>query len=201
VASHSWWYVARAGGLVAWGLVVASCVWGLLHATRALGRRPTPAWMLSTHRYLGALAVVFTGVHVLGLVADSYVHFGITEVLLPLASSWHPVAVAWGIVAMWLLVAVEGTSLARQHLPQHIWRGIHLLSYPILALTTVHMLSSGTDARSLVPETVAVALGVVAVFGAAVLLVWRSAPKTRAESGTPGPPAPPGTPAPLVTNG
>jgi len=141
--------------------------------------------MLSTHRYLGALAVVFTGVHVLGLVADSYVHFGITDVLLPLASSWHPVAVAWGVVGMWLLLAVEGTSLARQHLPQHVWRGIHLLSYPILALTTVHLLSAGTDAKSLVPETVAVALGVFAVFGAAALLTWRSAPKTRADVGTP----------------
>lgn len=179
MASHTWWYVARAGGLVAWGLVLASCVWGLLHATRALGRRPTPAWMLSTHRYVGALAVVFTGVHILGLVADSYVSFGIDEVLVPFASSWHPVAVAWGVVAMWMLVAVEGTSLAREHLPQHVWRGIHLLSYPILAFTTVHLLAAGTDAKSLLPETLAVAVGVVTVFGAALLVTWRSAPKAR----------------------
>lgn len=179
MAGHFWWYVARAGGLVAWGLVLASCVWGLLHATRALGRRPTPAWMLSTHRYLGALAVVFTGVHILGLVADSYVHFGVTDVLVPLTASWHPLAVAWGIVGMYMLVAVEATSLAREHIPQQIWRGIHLLSYPILAVTTVHLLTAGTDAKSVVPETLAVAIGVVAVFGAALLLTWRSAPKTR----------------------
>ena len=25
MASHFWWYAARAGGLVAWGLIVASC--------------------------------------------------------------------------------------------------------------------------------------------------------------------------------
>ena len=181
MAGHTWWYVARAGGLVAWGLVVASCVWGLLHATRALGRRPTPAWMLSTHRYLGALAVVFAGVHVLGLLADSFVQFSIVDVLVPFATSWHPAAVAWGIVGMWLLVAVEGTSLARQHLPQHIWRGIHLSSYAVFALVTVHMLSAGTDAKSIVPETLAVVLGVVAVFGAALLLTWRSAPKMRAD--------------------
>jgi DMSO/TMAO reductase YedYZ heme-binding membrane subunit len=183
VTSHTWWYVARAGGLVAWGLVLASCIWGLLHATRALGRTPTPAWMLSTHRYLGALAVVFTGVHMVGLFADGYVTFGVPELLLPFASSWHPVAVAWGVVAMWMLVAVEGTSLARQHLPQNVWRGIHLLSYPILALTTVHLLSAGTDATSIVPETLAVALGVLAVFGAALLVTWRSAPKVRAPHG------------------
>lgn len=133
--------------------------------------------MLSTHRYLGALAVVFTGVHVLGLVADDYVHFGLTDVLVPFASSWHPAAVAWGVVGMWLLLAVEGTSLARQHLPQHVWRGIHLSSYPLFALVTVHMLSAGTDSSDVVPETIAVAIGVAAVFGAALLLTWRSAPK------------------------
>jgi len=88
-------------------------------------------------------------------------------------------------VGMWLLLAVEGTSLARQHLPQNVWRGIHLLSYPILALTTVHLLSAGTDAKSLVPETMAVALGILAVFGAAVLLTWRSAPKTRTDARPP----------------
>jgi hypothetical protein len=46
-------------------------------------------------------------------------------------------------------------------------------------------LSAGTDAKSLVPETLAVALGVVAVFGAALLVTWRSAPKVRAPLGDP----------------
>ena len=39
--------------------MLASCTWGLLHALRAFGRRPSPAWMLSTHRYLSALALTF----------------------------------------------------------------------------------------------------------------------------------------------
>ena len=66
---HLTWYAARASGLVAWGLVLASIVWGLLLATRVLGRRPTPAWLLSLHRYLGALAVAFVGVHVGAILA------------------------------------------------------------------------------------------------------------------------------------
>ena len=70
--------------------------------------------MLDVHRFLGGLAAVFVGVHVIGLLLDSFVAFGPTDVLVPLASSWHPVAVAWGIVAMYLLVAVELTSLGRR---------------------------------------------------------------------------------------
>ena len=96
MSSHFWWYVARAGGLVAWGLVVASCTWGLLHALRSFGRRPSPSWMLSTHRYLSTLAIVFVGVHVVAILADSYVQFSLADVLVPMVSSWHPVAVGVG---------------------------------------------------------------------------------------------------------
>jgi DMSO/TMAO reductase YedYZ heme-binding membrane subunit len=195
VSSHFWWYVARAGGLVAWGLVVASCAWGLLHALRAFGRRPSPAWMLSTHRYLGALAVVFVGVHVVAILIDSYVQFSVADVLLPFVSPWHPVAVAWGIVGMYVLLAVEITSLLRARLTPTLWRGVHVLSYVLLALVTIHLLAAGTDATDLLPTTSAVLIGVAAVFGAAMLLTWRTAPRVRTvrtvRAVTTGAPAPP----------
>jgi predicted ferric reductase len=186
VSSHIWWYVARASGLVAWGLVVASCTWGLLHAIRAFGRRPSPLWMLSTHRYLSALAIAFVAVHVVAIVADDFVHFGIVDVFVPMTSSWHPLAVAWGIVSMYVLLVVEGTSLARSHLSPSAWRGIHMLSYVLLAMVTIHLLTAGTDANDLLPAASGVLIGVAAVFGCAMLLTWRTAPKLRtvaAESG------------------
>ena len=77
------WYVARSSGIVAWALILATIVWGLLLATKVLGRRPTPAWLLSLHRYLGALAVAFVGVHVGAILLDSYTNFGVTDVLVP----------------------------------------------------------------------------------------------------------------------
>jgi predicted ferric reductase len=182
MADHLWWYTARAGGLVAWGLVVASCTWGLLLAlrVRVLGTTPvSPAWTLSLHRWLGALAVTFTGVHALALVADDYVEFGVDDVLVPYATSWHPGAVAWGIVGLYLLAAIEVTSVLRKHVGPRTWRTIHLLSYVLLGVTTIHLLTAGTDSTALLPEALAVVAGMVAVFGTAMLLTWRSAPRTR----------------------
>src|ERR1700682_5890473 len=127
--SHLWWYTARAAGLVAWALLTASVVWGLALSTHVLGRKPRPVWLLDLHRALGGLAVIFTGIHVVGIMLDSYVHFGLSEVLVPLASAWHPVAVAWGIVAFYLLTAVEVTSLARRRLPNRFWRRVHFASF------------------------------------------------------------------------
>lgn len=184
MSSHFWWYVARAGGLVAWALVLASCTWGLLHALRAFGRRPSPSWMLSTHRYLSALAIAFVAVHVVAILVDSYVQFSIADVLVPLVSTWHPIAVAWGIVGMYVLVAVEVTSLVRARLSPKAWRAVHMLSYVLLALVTIHLLTAGTDAGDLLPATSAVLIGVATVFGAAMLLTWRTAPKVRANGPT-----------------
>lgn len=185
MSSHFWWYVARAGGIVAWALVLASCTWGLLHALRAFGRRPSPSWMLSTHRYLSALAIAFVAVHVVSILADSFVQFSLADVFVPMMSSWHPVAVAWGIVGMYVLVAVEVTSLARARLTPKVWRGVHMLSYVLLALVTIHFLTAGTDTNDLLPTTSIVLIGVATVFGAAMLLTWRTAPKVRASLAQP----------------
>ena len=167
------WYVARSSGIVAWVLILATIAWGLLLATKVLGRRPTPAWLLSLHRYLGALTVAFVGVHVGAILLDTYTDFGITDVLVPFTGSWHPAAVAWGIVGMYLLAAIEITSLLRHRLSKRAWHAVHLLSYFLFATTTVHMLTAGTDLKALVASTAAVMLGVAAVFGSVALYVWR----------------------------
>ena len=159
------WYAARSAGLVAWVLLATSVALGILLSSRVAGRRPSPAWLQSIHRYLGGLASIFVLVHVFGIVADTYVHFGVVDVLVPLASSWQPVAVAWGVVAMWLLVAVELTSLARASLPRAVWRWVHMSSYPLFLLASVHMLSAGTDATTAPVRAIAagLTLGVTAL--------------------------------------
>lgn len=140
-----WWYVARSGGLVAWWAASASVLWGLLLSTRVFQRRTPAAWLLGLHRFLGGLCVVFTAFHVAGLVADNYAHFGPAEVFVPLASRWHPVAVAWGVVALYLLLAVEVTSLAMRRLPRRLWRAVHSGSFAIFVLSGVHAFAAGTD--------------------------------------------------------
>jgi predicted ferric reductase len=159
------WCVARAGGLVAWGLAAAAVLWGLALSTRVLGRRPRPAWLFDLHRFLGGLALVFTGVHVLAVLADGYVHFSLVNVLVPLTGTWHPLAVAWGIVGLYLLLAVELTSLARRFVPLQLWRRVHYGSFVLFATTTMHALTAGTDRHS-----TAFLLGVAAVCGLLAVL-------------------------------
>ena len=140
-----WWYTARASGLVAWALLAASMLWGLALTTRAFAGKAAPRWLLDLHRWLGGLSVVFVGLHLATIAADSYEHFGLADLFVPMASAWHPGDVAWGVVALYLLVAVEATSLLRRKLPHKLWRAVHTLSFPLFVLSTVHALLAGTD--------------------------------------------------------
>ena len=98
------------------------------------------------HRFLGGLSVLFTAVHVAALIADNYVAFGPVDVLVPLAASWKPEPVAWGVVSMYLLAAVEGTSLVMKRMPRHWWRAVHLSSYALFWMAVIHGARAGTDA-------------------------------------------------------
>jgi predicted ferric reductase len=187
MSRHLAWYVSRATGIVSWGLIVATMLWGFCHATRVLGRRAHAWWMLGVHRFLGALTVVFVVVHVLALIADNYTTFALVDVAVPFASEWRALPVALGIVGLYLLLAVEITSVFQQHLPRPLWRHVHLASYGLFVAVTLHALTAGTDVADVLVGGVAVGIGTVAVLFGALAWVARSAPRDATSSGNRAP--------------
>ena len=187
------WYVDRSAGLVAWALLSASTVLGLLLSSRALGRRARPAWLQDLHRGVSALAVAFTGVHVAAAIADNHLAFGFAEVLVPFTSSWRPWAIAWGVVSTYLLLAVELTSLLRTHLPRAVWRRIHMLSFPLFITATAHGITAGTDLATTAGVATA-SLVTAAVAGLTALRVLDAS-----EGPVPHPHGPRTGPAPTTT--
>lgn len=163
-----WWYMSRSAGIVAWALCAASVLWGMALATRALGRNPTAPWLLDLHRFLGGLAVTFVGIHMVSLMLDPFVRFTVGDLLVPFASTqYRPGAVAWGVVAFYLLLAVEVTSLLKKRLPVGLWRQVHLTSYVLYAMATVHLLTAGTDRfNPALRWSVLVTVGAVVFFAA-----------------------------------
>lgn len=193
-ASKLWWYVSRSAGIVSWVLLALAVLWGLALSTRALGKRPAGPWLLDLHRFLGGLSVLFVVVHMLGLFLDTYEPFSLVELLVPYAKDWKPGPVAWGIVAFYVLLAVEATSLLKKHLPNRLWHGVHLASYALYAFATIHLLTAGTDRQNpLLRWSVIGSIGVVVFFtayrsiGPGRAASIRSAGKTKVTSGEPKP--------------
>lgn len=166
-----WWFVSRSSGIVAWALLTLSVCWGLFISTKAVAKASSPAWLLDLHRHLGGLAVIFTGIHLVGLVADNYVTFGWAETFIPMASTWKPGPVAFGIVGFYLLLAVELTSLAMKRLPRRLWRWVHRSSFVLYFVATYHAISAGTDSENQWFRIVALASINIVMFLTIVLIL------------------------------
>ncbi len=185
---QTWWYLARASGLVAWVLLVASLVMGILLATRALKPADRPAWLLAVHRSLSAGAICAVALHLAALVADSYVYFGWMEIFVPGSSGWKTSAVTVGVFAFYLLLAVQLTSLFMRRIPRRLWHWVHLTSYVMVWSVTVHAGMAGTDATNRVYQVVALALTIVAVAAAVLrILAGKHSPATRRPVTVPAP--------------
>lgn len=139
-----WWYVARAAGLLAAALLGASVLGGLLMGAR-LARGSTRVWIQDLHEFLGALAVVFTVMHLAAVLAADQLGIGLRELLVPFARPANPVAQGCGALAFYLLVAVVLTSWARALLPWRWWRRLHLLAFPLFGLVCGHTALAGSD--------------------------------------------------------
>lgn len=182
MAEHIWWYLARSAGMVTLALTAAAVIWGLLLSTRLIRNRSLPKWLLDLHRFLGGLGVLFLALHLGALIADSTVRFTAADLLVPLHSQWRPVAVAWGVVAAYLIVAVEVTSLAKRHLPRRVWARVHMSSFVVYVLSIVHAATAGTDASNRVFVVTAFVTSTVVVFLVLVRLIASRAARTRSSS-------------------
>jgi DMSO/TMAO reductase YedYZ heme-binding membrane subunit len=175
----TWWYVSRATGFVGWALLAASVLWGLFITNKTLRRSTAPAWVLDLHRHLGGLAVAFVAVHLAVLPLDTYTSWGWRDLFVPMASSWHPIPIAFGIVAFYALLAVEVSSLLGRRVPRTWWRRIHFLSFPLYIVASVHLFTAGTDGGNVVAQWTVVVVSTVIAALTAVRVRSATRPRDR----------------------
>ena len=176
------WYLTRGSGIVATILIVLAVLWGFLFSARETGRRLRPAWWLDLHNWLGGLALIFTGVHVVASFLDTASGIGFLQVFVPGTAQLDGWAVGWGVIATYLLGIVVFTTWPRRLGSRRWWRVLHLLSVIATALALLHAYQSGSDATQLVFR-VGLLVGVaVATYGAGLRLLSlapRSRPRAR----------------------
>ena len=174
-----WWFLSRSSGIVTWALLAATTLWGIFLSTRMLKPYDRPAWLRDLHTWLGTLTLLGTGLHIAAIMADSYVQFSVKDILVPMAATWKPLALAWGIVSMYILLAVQISSWAMKKIPRKLWRAIHFLSYGLFATTSIHSLSAGTDRSALLYQGFSIALITLVLGAIAIRIVYAGDPKTR----------------------
>lgn len=188
---HLWWYLSRSAGIVAWLMLTGSVLWGIVLASDLFPGWRNNAWLLAMHRWLASLTFVFAGAHIVALLFDTYARLRVLDVLLPFASPWRPTALAVGIVALYLLAAVELTALVMRRAGRRWWRDVHIVGYVVFWGVSVHAALAGTDAsKPLYLVTTLVALAAV-VFAASYRVLSHHLPRRRLTPSAPRTPAPP----------
>ncbi|PZS38167.1 MAG: hypothetical protein DLM62_15185 [Pseudonocardiales bacterium] len=175
VDSLVWWYVARGSGFLAWALLAASVVGGLLLGTQ-LARGRTRRWTQGLHEFLGPLAVVFTVIHLASVLASDQLRIGVQELIVPFVRPGNPGAQGCGVLAVYLLTALALTSSARALLSWRWWRRLHLLAFPLFGLASAHTVLAGSDITNPILHWASLVGGVLILFlGALRLLTVRPA--------------------------
>lgn len=166
--SNPLWYTTRSFGLVAFVLLTATVLLGVLTTQRVA----TPRWprfaSQALHRNVSVLALLFLAVHVLTTLLDSYVRTSWWAAVVPFTSAYRTGYVALGTLAVDLLLVVAASSFVRGVTGHRWWRLVHWSAYAAWPLALAHYLGTGTDARK--PWSLLLALGcLLAVFLAALV--------------------------------
>lgn len=141
----TFWALARASGLVAYALLTASVLAGLVLKARPFGTTLRPAVVTDLHRFLALLGLGALALHGLALLLDTAVPISLAHLLVPGIAPYRPLATGLGVLAAEMMLVVYVSFSLRKRIGTRAWRRLHWGSYPIFALATVHGLAAGTD--------------------------------------------------------
>jgi hypothetical protein len=177
------WYVIRAAGFVASGLLFLLMLSGIGMVTGYTYRffQPAKAWLVHKALALALSASVF--IHITFLLFDKYLPFSLAQVLVPFASGYKksklfgiPVgslSVALGILAMYAIIVVVLSSLGWIDTKKGIWKKLHYLSYFILVAVFFHALYTGADLTYGIFRKFWILMGIVLII-AVISRLWRA---------------------------
>jgi cytochrome b561 len=141
------WILLRAAGIGAYVALWLSVAWGLIATTGVVKKRVSKPSANTFHAFVATTGLVLLGVHLALLLFDEFMPFTLSDVLIPMRSTFRPYAIAAGIAAMYGMVLLMVSSWSRSKLSTRLWRAIHLLSVPAFVLALLHGVFAGTDTQ------------------------------------------------------
>jgi DMSO/TMAO reductase YedYZ heme-binding membrane subunit len=139
------WYSVRAMGFLAYGVLAASVLYGLLLSTKildAIAHRPVS---FALHKDLAIVALLFATLHGALLIADQSFPFTPRAILVPFASPYSPISVGVGQLTFYLTAIVTASFYIRRQIGQRAWRLLHYLTFVAFIGASAHGVASGSD--------------------------------------------------------
>jgi DMSO/TMAO reductase YedYZ heme-binding membrane subunit len=143
-ADPSIWILARSSGLLAYGLLTASILVGIVLKSRPFDRI-RPARITDLHRFLAILGLGAIAIHGTALVLDTTVRISPAALFVPGLVPYRPLATSLGVLAAELMLVVYVSFPLRRRIGTRTWRRLHWATYAVFTLATVHGLAAGSS--------------------------------------------------------
>ncbi|HEU0027184.1 MAG TPA: ferric reductase-like transmembrane domain-containing protein [Ktedonobacterales bacterium] len=176
--SPTLWYVTRATAVACYITLSVSVALGVIQSIARASRERLPWLMDELHQVSATLTGVLLLGHLVALYFDPFLPFSLLNLLAPINEPYRPLGVAFGVFALYCMVALLFSSWLRRHVPYTFWRGVHYFSFVAFALVTAHGYIAGSDAK----EPWMLGLYVGASCAVAFLLVMRLFISPRSEA-------------------
>ncbi|MCE9575898.1 MAG: ferric reductase-like transmembrane domain-containing protein [Deltaproteobacteria bacterium] len=161
------WVASRAAAVAAFVALTFEVAFGLAVSTGAGDGWVGRARAVDIHGWLSTVTLVLIAGHALALLGDGAVRFDALDAVVPFAARYRPVAVAAGVLAAWLAVAVHLSFGLRKRIGPRWWRRLHHATFALFALAVAHGLAAGSDGDR--PWMRGLYLGAVALVGGLTL--------------------------------
>ncbi len=153
------WFVSRAAAIVAYLLLWLSTAWGVSLSSKGIGGLVSAPLAYALHNVTSWLALGFGAVHALALLGDQVVPFTLGGILIPFHADYQTLVTGLGTLALYIGILVSVTFYWKKRIGYRAWRLIHMLSYAMFVMITVHSIILGTDTKSLLMQAVYIVAG------------------------------------------
>lgn len=139
------WEASRAAALGAFLVLCAVLLSGMALRTQLLAPLARNRAVLEVHGFLTWFWVPLLAVHLVALLLDATARLRLLDLVVPFQVPYGRLAVGLGTVGLLLAVLVVVSAVLRHHLSPRLWRWLHRLAYPMVALVVVHAQLAGSD--------------------------------------------------------
>jgi len=182
---YTWWLASRSAGLIGFTALGLVAVLGLISALELVSPA-TAARLRPWHERLALTGLGAIAVHGLLLLADPWLHPGVTGVAIPFSMSYRPLWTGVGIVAAYCLAAFGLSFYARRRIGGRRWRSAHRFASVAFVLGAIHGIGAGTDAGTPIVLGLLVGVGALVAFLAGLrALGFRGRPRPAAAGPAP----------------
>lgn len=143
------WHLVRSSGIVAYLLLTASVIWGLVISGKFVKEWAPGVVSMTVHSTISWLAVILSLIHAVLLLFDNYFTYTLGDIFIPFTGEYRPVFVGLGTLAFWTILLVSLSFPFKKRLGHKNWKWLHYGSYIAFLMVSAHGIFAGTDGERL----------------------------------------------------